>query len=327
MDTKRRQALARIALTPVAVAGYSLATAEDRYPNKPIRFIVPQPPGGGADALVRTLQPKMQELIGAAIVVDNRPGAGGNIGTAEGAKARPDGYTWVFVNLSTMAINPHIYANTGYRISDFEPVTNMAATTNLICVNPSVPAKTMVEFIALAKAKPGSLTYATAGNGSENHLMGELLKSMAGIDLVHVPYKGGGPAVIATLGGEVSSVVADPLSAFSHVKSGKLRALAVTTAKRAKPLPDIPTVAESGVPGYEASGWRALVLPKGTPKEVQAKVHAAVVGALKDPAISERLSAQLYEPIGSSPAEFAAFIQSENEKWERLVKKIGLKVD
>jgi tripartite-type tricarboxylate transporter receptor subunit TctC len=233
----------------------------------------------------------------------------------------------VFVNMSTMAINPHIYTKPGYAVADFVPVTNMASTTNLICVNPAVEAKTMVEFIARAKAKPGSLTYATAGNGSENHLMGELLKSMAGIDLVHVPYKGGGPAVIATIGGEVSSIVADPLSAVSHVKSGKLRALAVTSAKRVKALPDVSTVAESGVPGYEAAGWRALVMPKGTSKEIAAKVHAATVSALKDPAVSEKLTAQLYEPIGNAPEEFAAFIRSENEKWGKLIKQIGLRID
>jgi tripartite-type tricarboxylate transporter receptor subunit TctC len=247
-NSARRTTLARLGALPVAALA-SRAIAQDRYPSKPIRFLVPQAPGGGADVLVRTLQPKMQELLGQTIVVDNKPGAGGNIGTAEGARSAPDGYTLVFVNMSTMAINPHIYTKPGYAVADFVPVTNMASTTNLICVNPAVEAKTMVEFIARAKAKPGSLTYATAGNGSENHLMGEFLKSMAGFDLVHVPYKGGGPAVIATIGGEVSSIVADPLSALSHVKSGKLRVLAVTSAKRVKALPDVPTVRKAAYRG------------------------------------------------------------------------------
>ncbi len=308
-NTAKRASLAKLAALPALALAPDLLRAQSAYPSKPIRFLVPQAPGGGADALVRSLQPKMQEALGQTLVIDNKPGAGGNIGTTEGARAQPDGYTLVFVNLSTMAVNPYLYARPGYKVADFDPVTNMAATTNLICVNPSLPVKTMAEFIALARAKPGTLTYATAGNGSENHLMGELLKSMAGIDLPHVPYKGGGPAVIATLGGEVSAIVADPLSAISHVKSGKLRALAVTSAKRAKALPDVPTIAESGVPGYEATGWRALAVPKGTPKDIIMKIHA------------------LYEPVGNSPEEFAAFIQAENDKWGKLVKKIGLKID
>lgn len=327
MNDSRRRVLTQIAALSAAVALPASLRAQQGYPNKPIRFLVPQAPGGGADVLVRTLQPKLQEQLGQPIVVDNKPGAGGNIGTVEGSRAAPDGYTLVFVNLSTMAINPYLYAAPGYKISDFDPVTNMAASTNLICVNPGVPAKTMKEFLALARAKPGTLGYATAGNGSENHLMGELLKSMAGIDIQHVPYKGGGPAVIAAIGGEVQCIVADPLSSLPHVKSGKLRALAVTSGTRAKALPDIPTIAESGVPGYDAVGWRALVMPKGTPRPILMKVHAAVVAALKDPVIGERLASQLYEPIGNTPEQFAAFIAAENDKWGKLVKKVGLRID
>ena len=326
LNLTRRRALACLAATSFAPLARP-AIAQAAYPTKPVRFLVPQAPGGGADLLVRTIQGKLQETFGQPVVVDNKPGAGGNIGTTEGSRAAPDGYTLVFVNLSTMAINPYIYRNPGYKVADFTPVTNMARVTNLICVNPSVPAQNLGELIALAKAKPGSVSYATAGNGSENHLMGELLKSMAGIDMLHVPYRGGGPAVIAAVGGEVPVIVADPLSALSQVRAGKLRPLAVTSGERVKVLPDIPTVAESGVPGYDASGWRGLVLPKGTPKEIVDKVHAAVTGALRDPAIAAKLSEQLYEPVGDTPEAFAAYIRAENEKWSALIKKIDLKVD
>ncbi len=320
----RRTFLQSVAISAACVP--SRGVAQTAYPTKPIRFLVPQPPGGGADLLVRTIQNKMQELLGQPVIIDNKPGAAGSIGTAEGARSAADGYTIVFVNLSTMAVNPYVYAAPGYKVSDFDPVTNMAAVTQLFCVKNDLPVKTMAEFIALARSKPG-MTYGTAGNGSENHLMGELLKSMAGIDLTHVPYKGGGPAVIAAMGGEIDSIMADPLSILNHVRSGKVRALAVTSAKRVASLPDVPTMAESGVTGYEATGWRAAVVPKGTPKDVVAKIHAAITGALKDPAINAKLSEQLYTPVGNSPEDFGRFITSEDAKWSALIKKINLKLD
>ena len=326
VDLAKRRTLALLASAPVA-ALTTPSFAQDRYPSRAIRLIVPQPAGGGADLLVRTIQPKMQELLGQAVIIDNKPGAAGNIGTAEGARAAADGYTLVFVNLSTMAINPYVYVRTGFRGSDFTPVTNMASVTNLICVHPSVPAQNFSEFLALARAKPGVLNYATAGMGSENHLMGELLKSMARIDLQHVPFRGGNPAVVAVIGGQVEAIVADPLSALPQVKSGLLRALAVTSATRVAALPEVPTIAESGVPGYAANGWRGLVLPKGTPAEIVAKVHMAVTAALKDSVNSAKLADQLYEPVGNSPEEFGAFIASENEKWSQLIQKIGLRIE
>ena len=304
----------------------AIAHGQTVYPAKPIRFLVPQPPGGGADLLVRSIQSRMQELLGQPVIVDNKPGAAGSIGTAEGARSAPDGYTVIFVNLSTMAVNPYVYASTGYKVADLEPITNMASVTQLFCVKNDLPVKTMAEFIALAKSRPG-MTYGTAGNGSENHLMGELLKSMAGIDLTHVPYKGGGPAVIAAMGGEIDAIMADPLSILNHVRSGKVRALAVTSASRVASLPEVPTMAESGVAGYEATGWRAAVVPRGTPKDVIAKIHAAITGALKDPSISAKLSDQLYTPVGNSPEDFGRFIVSEDAKWSALIKKINLKLD
>jgi tripartite-type tricarboxylate transporter receptor subunit TctC len=288
---------------------------------------VPQPAGGGADVLVRTIQQKMQELLGQPVFIDNKPGAAGNIGTIEGARSAPDGYTIVFVNMSTMAINPHVYTKPGFSLKDFMPVTNMASVTNLICVHPAVPAKTLKEFLDLARAKPGVLNYGTAGIGSENHLMGELLKSMAKVDIQHVPFRGGGPAVIAAVGGQVEAIVADPLSALTQVKAGMLRALAVTSAERVSSLPDVPTVAEGGVPGYAATGWRAAVLPVGTPPEVAAKIHAAITGALKDPQIAARLREQLYEPVGDTPEDFAKFIEVEDEKWSKLIAQIKLRIE
>jgi len=309
-----------------ALLAPAIAHGQTVYPAKPIRFLVPQPPGGGADLLVRSIQSRMQELLGQPVIVDNKPGAAGSIGTAEGARSAPDGYTVIFVNLSTMAVNPYVYASTGYKVADLEPITNMASVTQLFCVKNDLPVKTMAEFIALAKSRPG-MTYGTAGNGSENHLMGELLKSMAGIDLTHVPYKGGGPAVIAAMGGEIDAIMADPLSILNHVRSGKVRALAVTSASRVASLPEVPTMAESGVAGYEATGWRAAVVPRGTPKDVIAKIHAAITGALKDPSISAKLSDQLYTPVGNSPEDFGRFIVSEDAKWSALIKKINLKLD
>lgn len=323
MSLSRRNVLSGFAASLMLPA---LARAQTAWPTKPIRFLVPQPPGGGADLLVRTIQNRMQELLGQPVIVDNKPGAAGSIGTAEGARSAPDGYTIVFVNLSTMAVNPYVYANTGYKVSDFDPVTNMAAVTQIFCVKNDLPVKTMAEFLVLAKSKPG-MTYGTAGNGSENHLMGELLKSMAGIDLTHVPYKGGGPAVIAAMGGEIDAIMADPLSILNHIRSGKVRALAVTSAARVASLPDVPTMAESGVAGYEATGWRAAVVPKGTPKDVIAKIQAAITSALNDPAINAKLSEQLYTPVGSAPENFGRFIASEDGKWLALIKKINLKLD
>jgi tripartite-type tricarboxylate transporter receptor subunit TctC len=322
--TRRTFGYGLAALGASALAHPALSQA--RFPARPVRFLVPQPPGGGSDLLVRTVQGKMQELLRQPVVVENRAGAAGNIGTVEGARAAPDGYTIVFVNLSTMAINPHIYANPGFTVSDFDPLTNMALVTQVFCGKADLPAKDMREFLALAKARPG-LSYATAGNGSENHLMAEMMRSMAGVNLTHVPYRGGGPAAVALVGGEVDTMMADPLSILPFVRSGRVKALGVTSARRVPSLPDVPTIAESGVPGYEAYGWRGAVVPKGTPREIVATLHAAIVGALNDPEINKKLVDQLYEPVGDSPESFGRYIASENEKMAALVKSIGLKLD
>ncbi|MBX3641783.1 MAG: tripartite tricarboxylate transporter substrate binding protein [Rubrivivax sp.] len=324
----RRQVLKALLGTTSVLAAPGLLHAQDRYPNKLVTLVVPQPAGGGADALCRSLQGELQKALGQSVIIDNKGGAAGNIGTAAGLAAPADGYTVTFVNLSTMALNPHLYAKTGYSVADMQPVILLTSVANIIAVNPDkVPSKTLPEFLELVRKNPGKYTYATAGNGSGNHLGGEMLKSMAKIDLLHVPYKGGGPALTALLGGEVDAAVADPLATLPHIKSGKLRALAVTSAKRASALPDVPTVAESGVPGYEAASWAGIVVPKATPAPVVDALYKAFDKALKAPEVSSRLSSQLYEPVGMGPKEFARFAAAENEKWGKLIKQLNVKLD
>ena len=303
------------------------ARAQDRYPGRPVMLIVPQPVGGDADVVCRTLQPKMQAVLGQPVVIDNRGGAGGNIGTALGAKAAPDGYTVTFVNQGTMAFNPTLYANPGYRVGDLMPVTWLTSIDLVIAAHPSVPANDLRGFLDLARKAPGQYSYGTAGNGSANHLAGEMLKSMAGVDLLHVPYKGGGPAIIAALGGEISTVVAFPLAALPHIRSGRLKALAVTGARRSKALPDVPTVAESGVAGYEFASWMGLTVPKGTPDAIVQAIHEAASAALKDPEVVERLSSGMTEPVGAGPQAFAEQIARERVRWSGMIEKFGMKLD
>lgn len=328
MNTFDRRRAVKTLLGGGALLASPMLWAQDRYPSKPVTLLVPQPAGGGADALCRSLQGKLQEALGQVVIIDNRGGAAGNIGTAAGLAAPGDGYTVTFVNLSTMALNPHLYAKPGYALADVQPVIWLTSVANIIAVNPErMPAKNLAEFIELARKNPGKYSYATAGNGSGNHLGGEMLKSMAKIDLLHVPYKGGGPALTALLGGEVEAAVADPLATLPHIKSGKLRALAVTSAKRSASLPDVPTVAESGVPGYEATSWAGIVVPKSTPPAVVETIYKAFDKALKTPEIASKLSAQLYEPVGAGPKEFAKLIASENDKWSKLIKQLGVRLD
>ncbi|MEN9560128.1 MAG: hypothetical protein RLZZ502_1339 [Pseudomonadota bacterium] len=297
------------------------------YPSKPINFIVPQPAGGDADAFCRLLQGAMQEYLGQPLVIDNRGGAAGNIGTAAGAKALADGHTLTFVNQGTMAFNPHLYANPGYSVEQLAPVSHLASVDLIICVYPSVKANNLSELIGLARKSPGSINYGSAGSGSANHLAGEMLKRMAGIDLTHVPFKGGGAAIASALGGQIESIVAFPLAVLPHIRAGKLRALAVTGAQRSQALPEVPTVAESGVKGYEFSSWFGLVLPQHTPTQIIQKINAAALHALKNPLTIERLNAGLTRAVGSTPAEFAQLIQRENLEWSKLIKQLNIKLD
>lgn len=323
LQIRRRllQAMGAGALAPLA------APAQARYPAKPITLVVSQPAGGDADALCRSLQPKMQEVLGQSVIIDNRGGAGGNIGTALAAKAAPDGYTVGFVNQGTMAFNPHLYPNPGYKVEDFVPVCWMTSINLVIACNPAIPANNLADFLALARKEPGKYTYGTAGNGSANHLAGEMLKSMAKVDLTHVPFRGGGPAIIATIAGDISSVVAFPLAALPQIKAGKLKALAVTGAKRAAALPNVPTVAESGVKDYEFVSWMGLVLPRGSPQEAVDRVYQATAAALRVQDTVDKLQAAMTEPVGAGPKEFGELIRRENARWAKLIRQFDVKID
>ena len=331
MNAFNRRRILQSLLYVVAPPLTSIATtdtfAQGGYPNKPITLIVPQPAGGDADAFCRTLQPKMQDFLGQSLIIDNRGGAAGNIGTTVGARAPADGYTVTFVNQGTMAVNPFLYPNPGYMVDQFVPVTHLASIDLVICAHPSVKANNLKELLEIARNAPGTLNYGTAGSGSANHLAGEMLKTMAGVDITHVPYKGGGPAITAALGGEIQLVIAFPLAAMAHIKAGKLKALAVTGTKRSSALPDVPTVAESGVKNYAFSSWFGLMLPKGTPADIVNKVRDAAVNALKTPAIAEKLTASLIRPIGSTPKEMNDLISKESAQWSKLIKQLNIKID
>lgn len=326
----RRNALKTLsALTAAASSGIiSTASAStSAYPSRPITLIVPQPVGGDADAICRMLQPHWQNFLGQSVVIDNRAGAAGSIGTAAGSRAAADGYTLTFVNQGTMAINPFLYKDTGYKVEDLEPVSWMTSIDLIICAHPSLPAANLAELIELARKKPGEFFYGTAGNGSANHLAGEMLKSMADIDLVHVPYRGGGPALIGTLAGETDLLVAFPLAALPHIRNGKLRALAVTGKQRNPALPDVPTVAESGVPNYEFVSWMGLVAPKETPPEIIDRIAELTQQALSVPEVSEFMQSNMVQPIGKGPAAFKDLIERESKKMSSLITQFKVSLD
>jgi tripartite-type tricarboxylate transporter receptor subunit TctC len=310
-----------------AMAPAGIATAQVQYPTKPIRFILPFPPGGGSDAFARIFGPKLSEVLGQPVVIENRPGAGANIGAEVAAKTPPDGHTLLLGNVAH-AINVSLYSKLNYDlVRDFDCVSLLASTPNIVVVHPSVPAKSLKELIALAKSRPGELNVASSGAGSSAHLAGELFNGMAGIKMNHVPYKGGGPAVIALVGGEVSVGFATTPSVVQHVKSGKLRGLAVTSAQRSPATPDLPTVSEAALKGYEAGTWYGLLVPAGTPKDVISRLHAESVKLLALPDVKQRLDATGFEPIGTTPERFAAYIRSEIEKWTKVVRSAGVRAD
>ena len=310
-----------------ALVGAAPVQAQGQYPGKPLRLIVPFPPGGGTDTLARILGQKLADVLGQQVIIDNRPGAGTNIGAELAAKAPPDGYTVLMGNIAH-AINVTLYSKLAYDlVRDFTPVTLLASTPNILVVHPSLPVKSVKELIALSRARPGQLDYASSGGGSSAHLAAELFSNMAGVKMTHVPYKGGGPAVIALLGGQCSVGFATTPSVVVHIKSGKLRGLAVTTAQRSHSTPELPTISEAGVAGYEAGTWYGLLVPAGTPKEIVARLHAEATKLLKLPEVRERLDATGFEPIGNTPEQFAAYIRSEIEKWAKVVKASGARAD
>lgn len=305
-------------------AATGVAQAADVYPVRPIRMIVAYPPGGGTDQVGRLMADQLTQPLGQNVVVDNRGGATGNIGTELAARAVPDGYTLLMGNVAPNAVNVSMFKKLGFDpVRDFSPVSLVAITPNILVAHPSLPVKTVKELLALAKAKPGTLNFPSAGVGSSSHLAGELLKSLAKIDMVHVPFKGGGPALVAMISGEVQIMFATLPAAMPHVKSGKARPIAVTTAKRSQAMPDLPTIAEAGVTGYEASTWYGLLAPAKTPKAIVDRLHAETVKILAGPA-RQRLEVQGFEPIGGTPAEFSAYIKSEIVKWAKVIKDAGI---
>jgi tripartite-type tricarboxylate transporter receptor subunit TctC len=298
------------------------------WPTKPVRLVVPFAPGGTTDILARLVGQKLSELYGQQFVIENRGGAGGNIGAEIVAKAAPDGYTIMMGTPGTQAINQYVYRTMPYdTVKDFAPVSLVALVANVLAVNPQVPAKDLKELIALAKAKPGTLNFATPGNGTTGHLSTELLKTMAGINLVHVPYRGSGPALQDLLAGQVQMTIDNIPSALPHIQAGNLRALAVTSSKRWFALPNVPTMAEAGVAGYEATSWFVIVAPAKTPAEIVGKLSADIDAQLKTEDMRKRFREVGAEPVGGTPAELAAFITREQAKWKDVVAAAKISLD
>jgi tripartite-type tricarboxylate transporter receptor subunit TctC len=301
--------------------------AHAQYPVKAVRLVVPFPPGGGTDTLARVYGQKLGESLGQQVIIDNRPGGGTNIGAEIAAKAPPDGYTALMGNIAH-AINVTLYSKLTYDlVKDFAPVTLLASTPNILVVHPSIPAKSVNELIALAKARPGEIDYASSGSGSSSHLAAELFSTMVGVKMTHIPYKGGGPAVVALTGGQVSVGFATTPSVIGHIKSGRMRGLAVTTAQRSPSTPELPTMSEAGVSGYEAGTWYGLLVPAATARDIVSRLHTESVKLLKQPDVKDRLDAAGFELIGNTPEQFGTFIRSEIEKWAKVVKASGARAE
>ena len=311
----------------LALTAGAANAAEAPWPVKPIRMIVAVPPGGPADTLSRLVSPKLTDALGRTVVIDNRPGANGNIAYEMTARAAPDGYTFTAV-AAGVVINPSLYPNVGYDpLKDFAPITLGITVPNILVVHPSVPAKSVKELIALAKAKAGAVTFASAGNGTSGHLALELFRMTAGIDTIHVPYKGGGPALAEVMAGQVQALFSIALTATPQIKAGRVRALAITSAKRSAVAPDLPTVAEAGLPGFEVVGWFGWIAPAATPRPIVNRLNTELVRALKLPEVRDRLLSQSTEPVGNTPQEFAAFMRSEHAKWAKVIKAANVKVE
>ena len=313
---------AAFALLAAGVAG------AQSWPAKPIRWIVPFAPGGTTDILARTISDKLTIALGKPVIVENNPGAGGGVGAVQTAKAAPDGYTIMGGTISTHAINASLYKTLPYDpVKDFTPITLIARVPNLLVVNPDVPAKNVKELIALMKANPSKYTFASSGNGTSQHLSGELFKSMAGVDMQHIPYKGSPAALQDVVSGQVTMTFDNITTAWPLAKAGKLRALAVTTAKRSPIAPDVPTLAEAGLAGYEIGSWQGVFAPAGTPVDVVKRLNAEIVKIINMPDVREKLVGLGAEPVGNTPDEFAALVKSEVVKWAAVVKQSGARVD
>ena len=303
------------------------AALAQAWPSKPIRYVVPFPPAGSADILSRAIADKLIPALGQRVVVENRAGAAGAVGTELVARSAPDGYT-ILMGTVAQSISETLYTKLPFSFQrDLVPVALVARVPNVMVVHPSVPVKTVKEFIALAKSRPGQISFASSGSGTSIHMSAELFKMLTGVNIVHVPYKGSGPALIDLVGGHVSVMFDNLPSSMPHIKSGRLRAIAVTTAARYPALPALPTIAESGLPGYEASSWFGVVVPAGTPREVVARLNAEINQALNLPDIRERFAQQGAIPAPGTPEEFSAYIRAEIAKWAKVIKVSGAKVE
>ena len=310
-----------------ALLGCTLAAYGQTYPARAVRLVVPSSPGGGSDITARIIAPRLSEYLGQQVIVDNRAGAGTMIGGELVARAAPDGYT-LLLGSTPMAINPAMYKKVSYdALRDFVPITQIVSVPNLLIAHPSLPVKSVTELIAFAKSRPGQLTFASAGTGTSPHLSMELFLGMAGLSMIHVPYKGAGPGVVDVVAGHVALMTPTIISALGYVRGGRLRALGVTSAKRAAGAPEIPTIAEAGVPGYEATQWFGVLAPAGTPRDIVNLIQSEIGRVLQQPDMKTRLSTDGADPVGSTPEEFAAFIRSETAKWAKVVKVAGVRID
>ena len=320
--------LRKIILSGVLAGAAATVAHAQTYPDKPIRVVVPFAAAGSTDILIRTVGQKMSESLKQTLVIDNRGGAGGAIGAELAAHAVPDGYTIMATTSGVVVVNQSLYKKLGYDpIKDFAPIAIIASLPNMLVVHPTSPVKNVQELIALAKAKPGQLTYASGGNGTSNHLAGELIKYLGHIDITHVPYKGGGPAVLAVAAGEVTMLFATMPSAIPQVSAGRLKALAVTSRKRSAAAPNLPTMIEAGVKDFEVAIWIGALAPRGTPPQIIGVLNKSIVNALQATEVAARLRAEGYEPIGSTPQEMAAGIATESATWSRVIKAAGIHAD
>ena len=321
---KARTLFARIAAAALALAPLA-APAQDDYPSRPVHIIVPFAAGGSTDVVARLLADKLSAQLKQNFVVENRGGAGGNIGADAVAHAAPDGYTLLMGTTGVLAINKYLYKNMPFDADrDLAPVSYTSLITNILVVNPQVPARTVAELVKLAKDKPNALTFASSGAGSSTHLSGELFKSMAGVDILHVPYKGSSQALVDVIAGQVTMLFDNAPSSMPFIEQGKLRAVAVTSSRRLPNLPDVPTIDEAGVKGYESLSWSGIVAPAGTPRRVIDKLNAAIEVVLRDPDVKQRFAALGVEPVGGPPEAFARHIRAESEKWGRVVKAANI---
>lgn len=318
--------LLRTLFVSALLLGSDAAEAQT-YPNKPLRLIVPFAPGGGADLLARLVGVKVADSLGQQVVIDNRAGAGGNIAAEVAAKSAPDGYTLLQANVAH-AISASLYRKLNYDLAkDFVPVTRLASMPFMLAVNPGVPANSVTELIALAKSQPGQLNYGSSGNGGPSHLATELFKSMAGVEIRHIPYKGGAPAATDLISGRIQMMFNTLPVLLPHVRTGRMKGLAIASSRRIPAAPDLPTVAEAGLLGFEVSTWYGVMVPAGTPSPVVNKLHGAFVAALNGPDVRERLTNENFELVGSTPAEFAMHVRAEIPKWAKVVKASGARID